>query len=228
MPILCEFNTQTDKAQKTNPRPDTQSTLKFPCPFVALPRLPHGIRALDINNNANIRAKSTIQYFTKTWADCHITAWDDTTLYSGIDHVFALAPNNLEFLTGEHMRNLLANPNDPESVRINFDRPFTTPPKVVVFLNYIDLDKNHNWRLAASASDIGVNGFTLKISTWADTILYAAQACWIAYPEDREHIFSTSINTTDVRPWSSPQLQQSKAIAFDTIEFWKNPRSSSH
>ncbi len=200
-----------------------QTTFYFPSPFLDRPRLPHGFRELDIDKNANIRVKSTIQDFTNTWANCHITTWEDTTLYSAIDDVFVIAPDNLQLLTGEHMRNLLVEPNDPASVRVDFERPFTTPPRVVVFLNFIDLDKNHNWRLTSTATDIDVNGFTLTIGTWGDTILYAAQACWIAYPQDREHIFSASVNTMDVRPWDWPQLQQHRAIAFDGVEFLKVP-----
>ncbi|KAF9222869.1 hypothetical protein BS17DRAFT_160884 [Gyrodon lividus] len=222
MPVLCEFNTETVHPA-TDPEPDTQETLDFPHPFVARPRLPHGLRELDIDKNANIRVKSTNQYFTKTWADCHITTWGDTTLYRAIDDVFVLPPANLEFLTGEHMRNLLVDSNDPASVRIHFEREFITPPKVVVFLNYIDLDNTRNWRLKTTATDIDVNGFTLNIESWGDTILYAAQACWIAYPEDEEHIFSMSANTADVRPSNQPQLQQSKSITFKNVEFWKNP-----
>jgi len=222
MPILCEFKTGSVRPWN-NPRPDTRATINFPHSFVALPRVPHGLSSLDIGKNANVRVKSTIKSFTRHWADCHITTWSDTTLYGGIDHIFVLAPNNLDFLTGEHMRNLSADPTDPPSVRVNFERSFPTPPKVVVFFNYIDLDKSRNWRLKTTATDIDANGFTLSIETWSDTILYAAQACWIAYPEDREHIFSTSVNTTEVRPSYLPQLQQSKAIEFDGVEFWKDP-----
>jgi len=222
MPTVCEFDTQSVRPWD-NPRPDTRATVNFPRPFTARPRLSHGFRSLDIGKSANIRAKSTIQSFTKKWADCHITTWADTTLYSGIDHIFAIAPNNLDFLTGEHMRNLVNDPTDPPSVRVDFERPFVTPPKVVAFLNYIDLDKSHNWCLKTTVDDIDVSGFTLSIETWGDAILYAAQACWIAYPEDREHIFSTSVNTMDVRPWYHPQLKQSDEIAFDGVEFWKTP-----
>ena len=164
-----------------------------------------------------------IQSYTKNWADCHITAWAGTPLYSGIDHIFALAPNDLDFLTGEHMRNLLDDPTDPPSVRVDFERPFVTPPKVVVFLNYIDLDKNRNWRLKATADDIDTSGFTLTIESWGDTILYTAQACWIAYPEEREHIFSTSVDTMDIRPWYLPQPEQNGEIEFDGVEFYKTP-----
>ena len=205
----------------TNPPPDTQATLNFPRPLATLSHVPHGFRALDIDNSSNIRAKSTAKVLTKHWAEYHIATWGDTTLYSGVDDVFALAPNN--FLTGEHTRNLWVDPTDPASVRVNFERPFAAPPKVVIFLNYIDLDKRRNWRLKTTATDIDVNGFTLGIETWGNTILYTAKACWIAYPEDHKHIFSTSANTMDVRPWNLPRLRQSKSIEFSGVEFWKTP-----
>ncbi|KAI9509697.1 hypothetical protein F5148DRAFT_1185871 [Russula earlei] len=197
MPILHEFNTETVHAP-TDPKPDTQETLYFPHPFVARPRLPHGLRELDIDKNANIRVKA-------------------------IDDVFVLPPADMQYLTGEHMRNLLINPDDPASVRVDFERPFITPPKVVVFLNYIDLDNTRNWRLKTTATDIDVTGFTLTIESWGDTILYAAQACWVAYPEDEEHIFSMSANTMDVRPRDQPRLRQSKLISFNDVKFWKYP-----
>ncbi|KAF8547012.1 hypothetical protein OG21DRAFT_1425677 [Imleria badia] len=222
MPILREFDTQ-DVRPWYEPQLDTRATLNFPRPFVAPPRLPHGIRQLDIGCNANIRVTSTLQQITESRADCHMITWADTTLYSGVDHVIALAPGDLEFSTGEHTRNLLTNPNNPASVRVNFERPFVTPPKVIVFFNGIDLDKNYNWRLRTTATEIDAKGFTLNIETWADTILYAAQACWIAYPEDRQHIFSTSVNTMAVRPWNQPQLKQSRGITFDPVQFWKKP-----
>ena len=222
MPILCEFGTHTIYYSLSNPRADTHATVCFPRPLVARPRLSHGIRELDVGNNAAIRIKSTIPYFTDTWADCHITTWRDSKLYGGVSNIFVLTPGDLDFLTGEHMRK----PNDPSSVRVNFERRFVTPPKVVVFLNHIDLNKNFNWRLSVSASDIDVNGFTLHIETWGDTVLYCAGACWIAYPEDREHIYSTSVNTMDLKvgTLTNPQSQkESRDITFGSVSFWKNP-----
>ena len=201
----------------------SQSTLNFPHPFVGRPRLAHGFRELDVGNNANIRVTSKLQNVSGTSADCQVTSWGDTTLYSAAVDVLALAPGDLDFLTGEHMRNPWINPNDPASVRINFERRFVTPPKVVVFFNCIDLDKSRVWRLKTTATDIDPEGFTLNIETWSDTIFYAARVGWIAYPEDHEHIFSTSVNTMDVRPWYQPQATQSREIGFNAVEFWKNP-----
>ncbi|KAF8258540.1 hypothetical protein EI94DRAFT_1754359 [Lactarius quietus] len=210
MPVLCTFGI-------------SQSTLNFPRPFVDRPRLAHGIRELDIGKNANICVTSTLQNITASSADCQISALGDTTLYSGAVDVFALAPGDLDFLTGEHTRDLWADPDDPASARIGFERLFSTPPRVVVFFNCIDLDKNRVWRLKTTATDIDREGFTLNIETWSDTIFYAARVGWIAYPEDHEHIFSTSINTMDVRPWDQPQPKQSKKIGFHQVEFWKTP-----
>ncbi|KAG6903912.1 hypothetical protein DXG01_014036, partial [Tephrocybe rancida] len=178
---------------------------------------------LDISKDANIRAKATVTDTSKEKADFHVISWSDTNLYAAIESVFALAPANLQYSTGEHMRNLLADPKSPASVRVNFDRPFATPPKVVVFFNYLDLAKGKNWRLKTNATAIDETGFTLNIETWSDTVLYAAQVGWVAYPEDITHIFSTSVSTRDLRPWDKPQATQSKAIEFGDVEFWKNP-----
>jgi len=137
--------------------------------------------------------------------------------------VLALAPGDLDFLTGEHTRNLLTDPSAPAAVRIDFERPFHTPPNVVVFFNCIDLDRKRNWRLETTATDIDVKGFTLNIRTWSNTILHSARVCWVAYPEDHEHIFSRSINTKSLRPWDKPQPKQSSEVGFNTAEFWKTP-----
>ncbi len=229
MPALCEFDTQAARPPAPAGAPSVklersiQITSNFPRPFVARPRLAHGVRVLDIGNNDNIRVDSKINHVTKGWAHCNIITWCNTILYRAIDNAIALAPGDLDILTGEHTRNLWGDHKDPASVRVNFERPFVTPPEVVVFLNRIDLDKNRNWRIITTATDIDTKGFTLNIDTWSDTIFYSARACWIAYPEDRQHIFSTSISTMDIRPWNQTQLQHSKKITFNPVEFFKTP-----
>jgi hypothetical protein len=213
MPVLCSFNCLSHN----------DIILNYPHPFVARPRLPHGIRHLDMDKDHPIIIKPEIPIFTKDWANCLFIPWKDTKLYKGVEDVFALAPCDLDFLTGEHMRYLWRDPKSPASVRIDFERPFLTPPKVVVFFNRLEFDRNRNWRVVTTATDIDVNGFTLNIETWSNTVLNCAQTCWIAYPEDRKHIFSTSVSTMDVRPWNQPQDQTSKEISFNSIEFLKRP-----
>src|SRR6266702_3448605 len=96
MPVLCSFDSLTQ----------SEVTLGFPRPFIARPRLPHGIRHLDMDKNHRILVKSVIPFFTKDWANCRFIAWEGAVLHRGIDDVFALAPGDLDFLTGEHMRYL--------------------------------------------------------------------------------------------------------------------------
>ena len=207
-----------------------QSTLNFPRSFAEFadpPRLAHGIRALGISKNGGARVASRLQHVTNRSADCDITTWGDTNLYGAVASVFALAqvePKDLDFLTGEHMYSRWVDFSPPSSVRVDFERPFSTPPKVVVFLNYMEFEKGHNWRVMTTATDIDVNGFTLDLKTWSDTSFNAAQAGWIAYPEDRGQIFSTSVNTTDVPPSNQrPAELWSGKIKLNTAEFRKKP-----
>ena len=141
MPVHCDFDI-------------TQRSFNFPRSFIDRPRLAHGLREIDVANNANIRVSSTFQNLTKSSADCSIITWGNTILWSAVADVFAIAPGDLEFLTGEHMRSTWKNPNSPASVRIDFERPFPTPPKVVVFFNCIELERFHNWRLRTTATGI--------------------------------------------------------------------------
>ncbi|KAN0074724.1 hypothetical protein V8E55_011773 [Tylopilus felleus] len=71
--------------------------------FVPITQILSVATAFRRANNAN---KSTLDQITESQADCHITTWWDSTLYSGIVNVLAVPPGDLDFLTGEQMRNL--------------------------------------------------------------------------------------------------------------------------
>jgi hypothetical protein len=210
MPVHCDFDI-------------TQRAFNFPHPFIDRPRLAHGLREIDIANNANIRVSSTLHNITRHSADCNIITWGDTTLWSAVADVIAFAPADQDFLTGEHMRSLWRNLNSPASVRIDFERPFLTPPNVVVFFNCIELERFRTWRLKTTATDIDTKGFTLHIETWLDTILYAARVGWIAYPENRRNIFSLSVSTRDIPPAGQRGLRHSDELSFKALEMLSVP-----
>lgn len=219
------WNTQ-DVRPWSPPQPVTTKNITFAKPFVAPPRLPHGLNSLDIDKNANIRVVAKAENITKEGFKASLDAWGDTKLYSAGYSWLELAPGYLEYQAGEFSTqddHPWDKPQLKTSRRINFDRPFITPPKVIVFLKQLDMDKNKNWRVITNVSDIDANGFTIHIDTWGDSILYSATAGWIAYPGDRPYIFSGTANTQDVRPWNKPQLLNSKAIGFDGVQFWRTP-----
>ncbi|KAJ3568175.1 hypothetical protein NP233_g5885 [Leucocoprinus birnbaumii] len=206
-------------------RHDICTHVPFPCPFVLPPRIAHGIRELDIGKGANIRIESTVDSVTTTSANYHVLTWADTKVNSGVVDSLNLAPYYHEFLNGEVTRNLnVPDMADPPSVRVNFSRPFASPPTVVSFFNRFDIDKHSNWRLKTSATHINEKGFILNIETWGDTILYGATVGWVAYSSGLPNVWSASVNVMEVRPWTQPRAKASKAVTFPSfVSFHKAP-----
>jgi len=226
MSAVGKYNTEETRAWNA-PTAETHKTITFSKPFVAPPTLPLGLNTLDIDKGHNIRVKAYSSDITKKDFVAHVDSWSDTVLYSaGLDFL-DVAPGDLEYQSGlfsttdDHPWNA---PQALTSRRINFARPFVTPPKVISFLHSLDMEKGKNWRVKTTVSDIDAKGFTIHVDTWGDTVLYLGGAAWIAYPEDRPYVASGTANIQDVRAWNAPAQSNSKAIKFTTVEpFWKTP-----
>ena len=215
-----------DVRPSDHPQKVTARNITFGTTFAAPPRLPLGLNSLDISKDDCIRVVASAEDITKEGFKISLNTWEGTVLYSGGASWLELSPGYLEYQTGEFNTEDVypwQNPQSGASRRINFARPFITPPKVIVFLKKLDMDRHRNWRIKTIASGIDAKGFTIHIETWADSILYGAVAGWIAYPEDRPYIFSGTANTMDVRPWDRPQLLNSKSIGFGGVQFWRTP-----
>ena len=65
--------------------------------------------------------------------------------------------------------------------RIAFPKRFEPPPQVAVGLTLLDVDQGKNTRVAVEARNIDPEGFDLVFRTWSDTILYSAEANWLAF-----------------------------------------------
>lgn len=163
---------------------------------------------------------------TKDSFKASLNCWGDTTLYFASASWLELSPGHLEYQSGEfctvddHPWN---KPQMETPRRIIFDRPFITPPKVIVFLKQLDMANDKSWLVATKVSGIDPNGFTIHIDTWGDSILYSAGAGWIAYPEDRPYVFSGTASTTEIGPSDKPRLKTSKAIDIRQAWFLKAP-----
>ena len=200
--------------------------ITFAKPFSAPPRLPLGFNTLDFGNRANIRITAKAENITEEGFTASLNAWGDSILYFAGASWLELAPGYFEYQNGEFSTQDDRPWNKPQketSRRIYFSRPFINPPKVIVFLKQLDVDKNKHCRVVTRVSDIDVSGFNIHINTWGDSILYSATAGWIAYPSDRPYIFSCTVSTKDVRPSNKPQLLNSKSIGFDGVQFWRTP-----
>jgi len=225
MSTAGSFNT-SDVRSFDHPQLETSDNVHFARGYVAPPRLPLGLNFLDIDHKTNIRVKAFTSDISQNNFNVHVNSWGDTELYTGGVSWLELAPGNLEYQSGQFSTeedHPWSQPQEETSRRINFDRPFVTPPRVVVFLNQLDMSNEHNWRIKTEATDVDESGFTINIGTWGDSILFSATAGWIAYPEDRKYVLSGSANITDIRPWEQPQPENSKHVSFAGVEFWKAP-----
>ncbi len=69
---------------------------------------------------------------------------------------------------------------------IDFPIPYSvTPPikgvNVSVMLSAMDVDNSRNTRVSVNLDQpANTGGFTLRVSTWADTILFSVEVTWIA------------------------------------------------
>lgn len=67
------------------------------------------------------------------------------------------------------------------SAHINFEEKYERPPKVLLFINKLDSDKNTNLRISIYSSNIDTNGFDLNLQTWDDSIIYGFRIIWISF-----------------------------------------------
>jgi len=186
---------------------------------------PMGLNWLDIDKTHNIRIKSYSDDITPKSVRVHLDAWADTILYSAGSTWLDVCQNDRDFqygtfaTTDDHPWN---QPQAQTSRNIKFNKAYAEPPKVVCWINALDMDMNNNWRCKVYASDIKADGFTLHIDTWGDTKLYLGGATWIAHPANRTNIASGTYNTMDIRPWDKPQLVNGGKVTFDKA-FQRNP-----
>ncbi|XP_048753627.2 uncharacterized protein LOC125664865 [Ostrea edulis] len=65
---------------------------------------------------------------------------------------------------------------------VRFARPFQSTPKIVFGLSLYDSSHKTNDRLNTYLLRLDRNGFTLRISAWAGTLLFQAHYFWMACP----------------------------------------------
>ena len=63
---------------------------------------------------------------------------------------------------------------------VNFDAPFENPPVVSLGLTGFDMDQGTSGRVSLKAVDISAFGFTVQITTWRDTRVFAVEFAWLA------------------------------------------------
>lgn len=205
---------------------DASKLETFPGMFTAPPLFAAGLTELNVSNVANIRVSATATNITQTSAYLHLSSWADTRLYSASGSWLVVSARDPSYQAGQftttddHPWYL---PQLNTSRKIVFARPYAAPPKIVVWLSMIDMDRTRNWRVSAFATDVTAAGFTININTWADSLLYEATASWVAYPSSMPGVWSGVYSTYDVRFWNPPQLLTNGTVTFPQGLFQCDP-----
>jgi hypothetical protein len=66
------------------------------------------------------------------------------------------------------------------TIEVNFAVPFASQPQIVLSVTQIDTDKKSNTRYRVEAISISKDGFTLNVTTWADSKIFSISGYWIA------------------------------------------------
>ena len=70
-----------------------------------------------------------------------------------------------------------------ENVVINFNPHFTKTPILMYGFSELDVQEDRNMRVAVSTVQVATNAATLKVATWADTIIHGSWVRWMACPQ---------------------------------------------
>ncbi|KAF8213982.1 hypothetical protein K438DRAFT_1956083 [Mycena galopus ATCC 62051] len=129
-----------------------------------LPKLSVGFKGLDIAAGASVRAV------------CYTTDIDNRSEFSTLD---------------DHS---WENPRLQTKRRIDFERPFVTPPKVVVYLKGIDAGNGSSVSVCTYVTNIDVEGFTMHIDTW---VFVALNSVNISFSTNfKINAFESNVSTT--------------------------------
>jgi hypothetical protein len=98
---------------------------------------------------------------------------------------FAQSIETGEFTASPNQEGFTLNTGKGDRVYIEtvaFDKGFTTPPTVHVFLSGFDAkgDETGNVRIFVSATKVTKTGFTLRVKTWGDGTVGSAWGTWLA------------------------------------------------
>ncbi|KAB8067057.1 Metalloprotease [Aspergillus leporis] len=192
------FSTQTIRPS-LNPRSLNSMTVDFNVAYPEPPSIAVGLTELDTSKDTNIRIKVYAERITNSGFIIHTDTWADTVLYSAGAAWFEVASTDTEFQLGDFDTLELHPWNEAQQQHkkhIVFKRSYTEPPKVVVWLQGLDMDKHKDWRIAAHASNITTEGFDIHLDTWDDSILYSGAISWIAYPATKAGIASGLIDSS--------------------------------
>ncbi|KAL6712892.1 hypothetical protein ACLMJK_009604 [Lecanora helva] len=166
-----------------------------------------GVNSLGVQAGSDIRVRAR----TKDIQDDHFTpsleTWEDNTLLAA-NMIWSEAPrfpymqsgfSDTQDVRPSHL------PRAKTSKRIEFESKFqATPIRAKVY-----------------PSNVDPQGFTINFTTWQDSILFAGEASWLAYPSDQVKVASSRFFTDEM---STNKLRGQPVTQDWHVNFFKTPK----
>ena len=68
-------------------------------------------------------------------------------------------------------------------ISVPFLKPFETKPDVILTVNHLDAESKTNVRYTVKSVTVTRDGFTIQLSTWAETKIYGINGYWLAHSD---------------------------------------------
>ncbi|KAM7210467.1 ATP synthase subunits region orf 7 [Rhypophila decipiens] len=164
-----------------------------------------GIFYIDMGLNGNFRLNSGPSNIrTGSGYTIELGSWWDTHLIQAGCNVLSFHESDQRVQTGRIEYNQLSGGAPRREVRINFPRPFSRAPNVVIFISSLDTEHHRQIRLNLDKAGVDTHGFTAILETWAvrvpnqtnpadsansrlhtpDSIVHNLSATWLAHEAD--------------------------------------------
>lgn len=191
-----------------------------PPPMIAV-----GLTTLSVAADSNVRVRAKADTPERKNVIIHLDSWSNTKLQAA-GCTWLESPQSSIFQTGTYNTMESRNWDKPAAAAekaITFATAFSTPPTIVVWLNWLDTNRSHDTSVKAYTSHVTATGFTIHIDSADGCILYSGGATWIAYPPESEGVKSGVVRTT--RASGDTRYEKTSTIAFPKDEFEDPPNA---
>ncbi|HEY0479259.1 MAG TPA: H-type lectin domain-containing protein [Kofleriaceae bacterium] len=179
-----QIGTFSTREVAREPRLTTARRIDFARGYAAAPAVRVWLRELDLGHRANARVRAHVTDIDPAGFTVHIESWADTALRAAGVTWIAHPADHPDIASGT-FHTLDVRPwNQPRAVTRGTVRfppgRFTAPPRVVVALHALDVDRQANLRVTSSVSAVSATGMSWSLDSWADSRLYSAGASYVA------------------------------------------------
>lgn len=198
---------------------DNRMTIAFNRPFQQPPPVLLGLNHLDFDKDKNIRIRSTVEDVRTDRMTVNLMSWGDSVQYASGCSWLVASLHDTDFQFGHFSTeddHPSTKPQPTTHQHISFPQKYQDVPRVIVWLDGLDVACAHDCRVKAYVSDVTTSGFDVHVDTWADTTLFSASVVWAAHSAGRPDLCSGTFSTEDARARDPPRCDNAGSVAFDT------------